>query len=170
MSALYIFLLAVGAPLLVWMAFAGDGDGGDGEGPLAIIPLSTIAFLAFGTGFVGVVGGATGAGAVALFVAAVTVGVLGALMGSSAFKWVRKTSYSTEVTDAELEGTIARVSLPVSREHRGRIIVDIAGAREQMTASPADGSTIEPGEQVVIIKIEKGVALVAALGPDLELE
>ena len=72
--------------------------------------------------------------------------------------------------DHELEGNIARVALPISADHRGKIIVDIAGAREQMTASPADGSTIEPGERVVIVKVERGVALVAPLGPDLELE
>ena len=39
-----------------------------------------------------------------------------------------------------------------------------------MTASPVDGSTIGAGERVVIVKIERGVALVAPLGPDLKLE
>ena len=39
-----------------------------------------------------------------------------------------------------------------------------------MTAAPADGSTMEAGERVVIVKVEGGVALVAPFGPGLELE
>ncbi len=71
--------------------------------------------------------------------------------------------------DHELEGMIANVALPISGEHRGKIILTKAGAREQMTATPVDGSTIDLGERVVIVRVEGGVALVAPLGPDLEL-
>ena len=58
----------------------------------------------------------------------------------------------------------------MSSEYRGKIILDIAGAREQMTAAPVDGSTIDTGERVVVVRIEGGVALVAPLGPTVELE
>ena len=157
------------------MVFAGgDADGGgldvDGDGPLLPIPLSAVAFFFTAFGFVGVVGGATSAGAVSLFIFSAVIAVLAGLMSSQAFKWIRGSSASSEVMDHELEGNVAKVALPVSADHRGRIIVDIAGAREQMTAAPADGSTIEAGERVVIVKVEKGVALVAPLGPTLELE
>lgn len=174
MSGLYIFFLAVGAPVLLWMVFAGDADADgfdvDGEGPLMAVPLSAIAFFFTAFGFVGVVGGATGAGAVSLLVVSAVIAVLAGLMSTQAFKLIRSSSNSSEVMSHELEGNIAKVALPVSADHRGKIIVEIAGAREQMTATPADGSTIEVGERVVIVKIERGVALVAPLGPDLELE
>lgn len=168
MTGLYIFLLAAGGPLLLWLVFAGDGDG-DGE-TFSVIPLSSIAFFAATFGFVGVVGGATGAGAFSLFVTSAVAAVLAGLMSTRMFKWIRRNSASSDVMDQELEGTMAQVALEVSESYRGKIIVEIAGAREQMTASPIDGSTIGEGERVVIVKIERGVALVAPLGPDLKLE
>lgn len=170
MTGIYILLLAAGAPLLLWLVFAGDADADAGGEIFSVIPLSTIAFFAATFGFVGVVGGATGAGAFSLFVTAAVAAALSGLMSTQAFKWIRRNSVSSEVMDAELEGTMARVALEVSEGYRGKIIVEIAGAREQMTASPVDGSTIKVGERVVIVKIESGVALVAPLGPDLKLE
>ncbi len=167
MTGIYILFLAAGAPLLLWLVFAGDADG---DSTLSVIPVSTIAFFVATFGFVGVVGGATGAGAFSLLVTSAVVAALAGLMSTRLFKWIRRNSVSSEVMDSELEGTMARVALEVSEEHRGKIIVDIAGAREQMTASPFDGSTIPTGERVVIVKIESGVAFVAPLGPDLKLE
>lgn len=175
MDLVYVFCLAVGAPLLLWFAFAGDADGdgigdADGDGPLAVIPLSSIAFVLAFFGLTGVVGGATGAGVALVLVFAVVVGVVAGAVNSAAFAWLRNNSNSSDISDAELEGSIANVALPITSDRRGKIIVNKAGAREQMTASPADGSTIEPGERVVIVRVERGVALVAPLGPDLELE
>ena len=74
MNGLYIFFLAVGAPLLLWMAFTGDGDGEglgidvDGDGTLTPIPISAIAFFMATFGFVGLVGAWTSVGAITLFV------------------------------------------------------------------------------------------------------
>ena len=50
MGALYLLMTAIGVPLLLWFAFAGDVDGegfgdADGDGPLAVIPLSSVAFV-----------------------------------------------------------------------------------------------------------------------------
>ena len=100
----------------------------------------------------------------------IIVGVVAGAMNTAAFSWLRRHSNSSDVADRELEGSIADVALPISSDHRGKIIVSKAGAREQMTAAPVDGSVIEPGERVVIVRVDRGVALVAPLGPDLELE
>lgn len=176
MTNLYVFCLAVGAPLLIWFAFAGDADGGEGfgdaeaDGPLAFISLSTISFVMAFFGLTGLLFDATGAAAALTFVVAVVVGVLAGTLNSAAFRWIRRNSTSSEVPDRDLEGTIANVALPISADHRGKIVLSKAGAREQMTAAPADGSTIDQGERVVIIRVEGGVALVAPLGPDLELD
>lgn len=176
MTGLYIFFLAVGAPLLVWMAVAGDADGDgfgldfDGDGELTAIPLSAIAGFMATFGGIGLIGDLTGAGFVITLVFAVLSALAIAVATQKLFKIAGDTEMSSEVSDAELEGTIAKVALPVSGDHRGKIIVEIAGAREQMTASPADGSTMEKGERVVIVRIDRGVALIAPLGPDLGLD
>lgn len=177
MTGLYLFCLIVGLPLLLWMAFAGDADGGDGigfdvdgDGPMAPIPLSAIAFFLATFGAIGVVGDLTDTPFGITLLAAAGLGVAAGWGSRALIRWVGSSEASSEVADHELEGTIAKVALPVSAEHRGKIILDIAGAREQMTAAPADGSTIDAGERVVVVRIEQGVALVAPLGPAVELE
>ena len=176
MDLVYVFCLAVGAPLLLWFAFAGDADadgpGGDADaaGPLSVIPLSSVAFVLAFFGLSGVIGSATNTAALLVFVFALVVGVGAGAMNSAAFSWLRRHSNSSDVADSELEGSIANVALPISSERRGKIIVSKAGAREQMTASPVDGSPIDQGERVVIVRVDRGVALVAPLGPELELE
>jgi hypothetical protein len=141
MTALYLFCAAVGIPLLLWFSFAGDADGGDGFGDAdAAGPL---AFLSLSTmSFVLGFFGLTG--------------LLLEIVGTAGLVTL-------------LVAIIANVALPISGEHRGKITLTKAGAREQMTATPVDGSTIDPGERVVIVRVEGGVALVAPLGPDLEL-
>lgn len=175
MSGLYLFFLAVGAPLLLWMVFVGDSDGGDGigvdaDGDMTVVPLSAIAAFMATFGGIGMIGELTGAGFVATLVLAIVLAVGVGYASYRLFKWIKAPGASSEVTDAELEGKIARVALPISDEFRGKIILDMAGAREQMTASPADGTAIEVGEPVVIVRIEHGVALVAPLTPDLSIE
>jgi membrane protein implicated in regulation of membrane protease activity len=177
MTNLYLFCAAVGVPLLLWFVFAGDGDGGDGfgdadggDGNLGFLPLSTLASLMAFFGLGGLLFDITGAAGIVTFVLAVIVGVVAGTINTGALRWLRNNSSSSEVMDHELEGTIANVALPISTEHRGKIILTKAGAREQMTASPVDGSTIDSGERVVIVRVEGGVALVTPLGPDLELE
>ncbi len=176
MTGLYVFFLAVGAPLLLWFAFAGDaeadGFGGDADadGPLSVIPLSSIAFVMTFFGLTGLLTDLAGSGVIFGFLLAVILGVVAGGLNSAAFAWLRRNSTSSEVMDHELEGKIARVALPVSAEHRGKIVLEIAGAREQMTAAPADASTIDIGNPVVVVRVEGGVAYVAPLDVDLELD
>ncbi|MEQ8839993.1 MAG: NfeD family protein [Acidimicrobiales bacterium] len=177
MSALYLFFLAVGAPLLLWMTFVGDADGGDGfsldmdgDGDMTVVPLSAVAAFMTTFGGIGMIGQLTGSGFVATLVLALVLSLGVGYAAHRLFKWIKAPGASSQVTDAELEGKIARVSLPITDDHRGRIVLDMAGAREQMTAAPADGSSMAVGEPVVIVRIERGVALVAPMIPDLSLE
>lgn len=61
MEMVYIFCLAVGAPLLLWFAFAGDagadGPGADASdsGPFSVISLSSVAFVLAFFGLSGVI-------------------------------------------------------------------------------------------------------------------
>ena len=170
MTGLYLFCTAVGVPLLIWFAFVGDGDdgGGDGDGPLGFLSVATLSFAMAFFGLSGLAFGALGAASALTFMVAAIVGVLAAVLNSWAMRWLRHNSTSSEVADSDLEGTIAAVTLPISAEHRGKIILTKAGAREQMTASPVGATTIDSGEQVVIVRVERGVALVTPLGSDLD--
>lgn len=176
MTGLYIFFLAIGGPLLLWFAFAGDADaeglGGDADadGPLSVIPLSSLAFVMAFFGGAGLVLGATGASALLTFILAVVIGVVAGGLNSAAFGWIRRNSTSSEMSDRELEGRIGRVLVPISAEHRGQIVLDLAGVRGQMTASPVDGDDIEKGSRVVVVGVERGVAIVTRLDPEMELE
>ncbi len=201
MTSLYLFCLAVGGPVLAWILFAGlggeslDGIGGDGiggeglegiggdglgadghggDGIMSVIPLSSVAFVMTFFGATGLAFGSVGASVVFTFVMAVIIGLGSGVINSAAFSWLRRNSTSSDVTDRELEGSIATVALPIDSSHRGRIIVNVAGAREQMTASPVDGTSMGKGDKVVIVKVSGGVALVAsldaALGPGYEAD
>ena len=175
MTGLYVFMLATGLPLLLWFVFSGGNADGldldaDSHGVLSVIPLSTIAFILTFFGGTGVIGGWLGTSAVVTFLLALIVGVVAGGLNSAAFAWLRRNSTSSDVSDRELEGTIAKVALHVAPTQRGRIILDIAGARSQMTASPVDDTDIEVGARVIVVGIEGGVALVTRLDPELELD
>ena len=104
------------------------------------------------------------------FVLALIVGVVAGGLNSTAFAWLRRNSSSSDVSDRELEGTIARVALHLAPSQRGRIVLDIAGARSQMTASTVDNADIEVGARVIVVGVEGGVALVTRLDPELEFD
>ena len=179
MTWLYAFMLAAGAPVLLWFVFTGgdsEMDAGaemDGLSEVfAVIPLSSLAFVATFFGATGLVSEWLGTGGVFTLLLAVVVGVLAGGLNSAAFAYLRRSEASSEVSDREIEGSIARVSLPISNERRGRIVLPVAGARTQMTAAlidAADGDqTIEAGARVIVVRIEGGVALVTRLDPELE--
>ena len=179
MTWLYTFLLASGAPLLLWFVFTGgeaDMDAGgeiDGLGDVfSVIPISSIAMTATFFGATGLASQALGVNTAITLLVALVIGVVAGALNSAAFAYLRRSEASSEVSDREIEGSIARVSLPVSSEHRGRIVITVAGARTQMTAAPVDHvfaeKPIEAGARVIIVRIEGGVALVTRLDPELE--
>ncbi len=176
MTWLYAFMLAAGGPVLLWFVFnGGDADleaGAEAEGlgeVFSVVPLSSLAFVATFFGAAGLVSEWIGTGAIMALVVALVVGVLAGALNSATFAYLRRSEASSDVSDRELEGSIARVSLPMSKDSRGRIVLTVAGARSQMTAAPIeDGETIEAGARVIVVSVEGGVALVARLDPELE--
>ena len=179
MTWLYAFMLAAGAPVLLWFVFSGgDTDmeaGGEVDGlsdVFSVIPLSSLAFVATFFGATGLVSEWLGTGAVFTLLLAVVVGVLAGALNSAAFTYLRRSEASSDVPDRDIEGSIARVSLPMTSERRGRIVLTVAGARTQLTAAPIDplddDQAIEAGARVIIVRIEGGVALVTRLDPQLE--
>ena len=174
MNALYWFSLAAGAPLLLWLAFSGGSEGltGDADadgGIFSVVPLSTVAFVLTFFGAGGLVSGWLGANVVGAVLTAVVVSVGAGVLNSATFAWLRRTEASSEVSDRDIEGLIGRVVVPISDDHRGRIVLDVAGARTQMTAaSLRRGEGFDAGRRVIVVAVEAGVAIVTNLDPALE--
>ena len=174
MSQIYLFCAAVGIPMLIWFAFVGDdGDGfgdADADGALVAISLSTISFVVGFFGLAGLLFEASGLSGIIVTPLALLAGIGAGGLSSRVMRWVRDNSTSSDVPDSALQGTVAKVAMRVSAEHRGKIVVIKGGAREQMTATPVDGSSIDVGQEVVIVGVERGVALVAPMQTLPEIE
>lgn len=174
MTAVFVVALAVGMPLLLWPPCGGGTRSSlRGKSAAAVMCLSALPFVSTFFGLTGLLLGASSievrtqdslliAGCVSVAAGVVNVAVL---------RWLHRSEVSSEVTDTALEGSIARVLMPVSGQHRGRIAIDIGGSQARMTAAPAIASESEPieaGAQVVVVKVEAGIALVTRLAPELE--
>jgi hypothetical protein len=59
-----------------------------------------------------------------------------------------------------LQGHPARVSQSISGEHAGEILFEHDGQRQQLRAVGLEGATITAGTEVVIERIEDGIAYV----------
>jgi hypothetical protein len=59
--------------------------------------------------------------------------------------------------------------IPIRPGKRGRIALQIGGQRSYLTAELASGEppALDAGSPVVILRIERGVAVVARLDPEL---
>ena len=188
-TALYLAALAFGAPLLAWLVFGGGGDGGDlevstgaaelpagdgaeGSAPvaepgtgsqvMAVLSLTNLAFVATFFGGTGLLSSALGASTLVSGLVAVFVGVSAGAMNGAMFAYLRRSESSSDVADVELVGSLARVTLPIGEQRRGRVALMAAGARVQMTAALADstGPGLDQGDEVVIVDIDGGVAMV----------
>lgn len=62
--------------------------------------------------------------------------------------------------DYRLVGTVARVTVPVGADRVGEIAYSKGGSRRSDGARSVDGSAIERGTEVVIVRYEKGIAYV----------
>ena len=102
------------------------------------------------------------AGLITLLVAIITA--VPPALQQRGLRWLRRNSNSSEVMDHELEGMIANVALPIRANTVAR---SFSRRRRSRTddRDPVDGSTIDPGERVVIVRVEGGVALVAPSDP-----
>ncbi len=70
-----------------------------------------------------------------------------------------QTSFMREA-DYRLEGTLARVSIPLDGSRTGEIVYERGGATRSEGARSADGSWLPRGSRVVVLRYERGIAYV----------
>ncbi len=93
--------------------------------------------------------------------------VLAILMGVAGYGLILLYAFrhtnNKRVTETSLKGTVARVSQAAEGQNGGEIVFYSRGMHLAVPARPADGRSLIPGTQVVILNQEKGIALVEDL-------
>jgi membrane protein implicated in regulation of membrane protease activity len=104
---------------------------------------------------------------------AVVVGLLGGLAGSAAISWfllnvLRRNSQELDPRDWDQVGVIGRVTSSIGPSGFGEIVYEQQGVR-LVSAARAEGERAIPREtEVVILRVEKGVAIVEPFDELLE--
>lgn len=157
LSGLIVGGIAVGASLL-----GGDGDGlGDGLRALAVLRLRLLFFFAFFFGLAGVVGSLLmGAGA-ALFTALGT-GAVCSFLGDWVLHRLSGSSANSSLEGDDLIGLEAEVTVPIAAGRTGKISAVVQGRTIELLARRADAQgPLNPGDRVLVLEIDGGVAVVA---------
>lgn len=179
MLGLYLFAAVVGTGLLAFSL--GDDASGHGHdiphGGIAhahagdvllgfFRPRNIIFFLAaFGlTGSL-----LTWAGTARVFtaLAALAMGLGAMAMTQVVFRWLRTSDSAVDVVgDVVLEGSVARVVLPVGPDARGRIACSVGGREVHVVARLAPGvaAQLQPGGEVLVVRMVDGEAEIAPYG------
>lgn len=147
-----------------------SGSVGDATALFRRIPVSSYAmFLAF-FGGVGVVTTWLGGAAVSTLILAAVLGVLAGFINTAMFSYLRNTDSDSQLTDRQIEGRVATVSVPIDAGKRGRVWFDTGDERVQLTAGSVDelpSQAFDRGEQVVIVEMNNGIAKVMPVDPEL---
>lgn len=175
MIAIYIACFVLGGGLVALSALTGgdhdahghdadagggahgpDGsDGVDHDGPW--IPFLSLRFWTFTLAFFGLMGLAVRLLVPVSFVvelgAALLVGLLSGYSVSWAVRKLQVTSVNSSIPDRELLGREATVLLPVSGEKPGKVRLLVGTRQIDLLANSDESSTIDVGEQVVVVDI-----------------
>ena len=123
---------------------------------------SIMFFLAF-FGLTGMVLDVIDASTLATLLAAIGVGAFAWVFNSFVFRALKVADVSSSLVQADIEGTMGEVVLPISPGHRGRISIEVGDQRRYLTAQPhekAKQSAFAVGDQIVVVGLDKGAALV----------
>jgi hypothetical protein len=181
MLGVYLFAAIVGAGLLAFSLLAGGGDAdhdvghdhpvladadhpGFGELVLAFLRPRNFIFGAAGFGLTGTLLTILGAGAGFTLLAASTMGAGFFLLSHGVFTLLKRADTAVDpVSDTQLMGERARVTLPLEPGRPGKIACLLGGREVYLTARlAADVSQgIPSGREVVVVRVTNGVAEVA---------
>lgn len=159
-----IVSLALGVADLGHGGDQGDvsADGHGHESPLAFLSLSSV--LAFLTWFGGV-GYLARNGLDWWAPLSLVLGLVGGLAGAIAVGWairrvLRSSNGVLDPRDYRLVGTIGRVTSSIRADGYGEIVYEQGGTRHVAAARATGAEAIPRGVEVVVLRLERGVAIV----------
>lgn len=183
MFGLYLFAAILGVGLILFSILGGDGEvdadgpeldpdadaggGGAAELVLGFFRPRNLTFLLGTFGATGTLLSLVGANPVLTAVLSVAMGLTAMGLTHVTFAWLKRTDSATGVmSDTDLEGSMARVVLPLAPGERGRIACTAGGRELYLTARLAPEVTrpLAPGSEVIIVRTEAGVAEVVPAG------
>ena len=191
MFGVYLFAAVVGWPfVLFFLFFGGDADadfdldihadldleadfdadvGLDHGGGLGVGDFLSVRGVAFGLAFFGLTGivlDMLDANLVLGLLAALAVAALAVVLNARLVLYLKESSSGSVMSDRELQGALRKVVISIDDASKGRIAVDHHGQRLYFVAKPfraGKGRSFAVGEQVVVIEVDRGTALVSAM-------
>lgn len=190
MMGLYLFAALVGWPFVFFfLFFGGDVDADfdvdldtdadldlapgldvDGGSPFDAVSSfltfrSVVFFLAF-FGLTGLVLTWLEANAVLTALLATAMGGFAMWLNRTLIEYLRANNSDSQILDREIEGSRASVVLPIGPDRKGKVAVDVGGQRLYFVAGayrPQAGGDFDKGDEVVVVEIKNGAALVAPM-------
>ena len=94
---------------------------------------------------------------------ALGMGVASMVATHGVFTWLRRSDTAVDViSDADMEGCVGRVILPLVPGNRGRIACKLGGREIHLTAALDEtiADALQPGREVVVLRVAETVAYV----------
>jgi hypothetical protein len=182
MLGIYLFAAILGTGLLAFSLLAGGDGGADHHGPLfadaehpgfgelllGFFRPRNFVFGLAGFGLTGTVLTLLDAGPALTLLCATIFGVGFFLTSHGLFTLLRRSESATEaLSDTQLMGERARVTVPLEPGKAGRVACLLGGREVYLTARLAPGAIapVAAGREVVVVRVAEGTAEV--LPPDL---
>ncbi len=143
-----------------------DAEAGTGLAALAADFLSFRALVFFAAlfGLTGLVLDLLGANGAVTLAAAVAMGVFAVWLNARLIRYVKTSSVSTRLRDADMRGQPGEVVMPVGPGRKGRVAIDVDGQRRYLVATPfGRAGEFAVGDHVVVVEVERGTARIAAM-------
>jgi membrane protein implicated in regulation of membrane protease activity len=165
----YLFATVVGGVLLGASVLGADHHGGDpghhGEAASALFSLRTWTyFLAFGGATGLLLGGLTSAGLVLTALLAAGVGVTSSLTARVVIRHMLSSGGGGTIQQHELVGRSAKVLVPADKGKTGTVRLQVKNSTVDLMAV-CDDVDLGPGDEVLIVDMKDGRALVALEQP-----
>lgn len=182
---LYVFSFVIGTAFLLLSLF-GDAFDADADADLdldgdaidsaafKLFSIRSVVYAMFGFGSVGTVLSMTTATSLFTTLAFALVGgaASGALI-TALFHFVKDSEPAGRASDASWAGLLGTLSLPIEGTGTGQVLVEMGGRSHKLLArahASVEDAILERGSRVMVIEVDRGVAMVQPAGPDLLTE
>ena len=132
----------------------------------ALFSFRSLVFFAAFFGLTGLLLSWLDAGSVLALILAIAIGLFAAFINVKLMDYLKRTSVSSQLKDTKIAGNVGRVVVPVSRNSRGKVSIDLDGQVLSLTAMPYNerhDEEYEVGDNVVVVEVKNGSALVTRM-------